>query len=106
MSKEQNKAVEINETRFYDALARRGLKLTHCSVEMGFGKSTLGMAVKSGHLTPTQVILLDKLYGIKREEYDVKSEKKQKEPTLDMNELYKTIYTAVFNAVKQAWKES
>lgn len=106
--KENRKAIEINKTKFYDSLERRGLKLTHCSVEMGFGRSTLGMAVATGRITPTQSILLEKLYGIKKEEYEAIEETKKKKPEskADMNDFYKTIYTAVYNAMKQAWKES
>ena len=106
------KTVKVDKTRFDDSLKRRGLMKTHVSIEMGYGKSNLGMMVRDGRFNPQVVVMLDKLYGIKPEEYEVKEEepkpekKEKKSSSLDMNELYKTIYTAVFNAMKQAWKES
>ena len=101
------KTVAVDKTRFDDAIKRRGLIAYKMSIDMGYGKSNLGMAVKSGHFTATQAVLLESLFGIKPEEYEPMAEEPVKtEATIDMNELYKTVYTAVFNAVKQAWKES
>lgn len=104
------KATKVDKTKFDDARKRRNLKITQMSMDMGYGKSNLGMMVSQGHFNPSTVVMLEALFGIKKEEYEVTEESPKTEEVkpsgLDMNELYKTIYTAVFNAVKQAWKES
>lgn len=111
MANEHPRSVKVDKARFDDARSRRGLKITQMSKDMGYGKSNLGMMVSQGYFNPNVVVVLEALFGIKKEEYELQEEKpekkeKKKETTLDMNELYKTIYTAVFNAMKQAWKES
>ena len=107
---EKHYAVKVNKDRLYDEIRAKGLTITGASKEMGFGKSTLGMAATQGYITYTQALLLEKMWNIKREDYEIVEEKPEeenpKETTLDMDKLYRTIYSAVFNAMKQVWGES
>lgn len=101
------KSVKVDGTRLQTALKRRGITMRQASQEMGYADSYLSYGcTKAGHLLPSVVIMLEKLYGIKQEEYEVKPEATEEAkpvvPSFDMNELYKTIYTAVFNATKEA----
>lgn len=106
---EKHYAVKINKDRLYDEIRAKGLTVTGASLEMGFGKSALAMNASQGHITHTQALLLEKMWNIKREDYELVEEsetEKPKETKLDMDQLYRTIYSAVFNAMKQAWGES
>ena len=100
--------VKVDNEKFHKELRRRGLQITVISREMGYGKSTIGEAVRGGKLKQTQAILMEKLYNIKPEDYAPTEEISggAEVPQVNYNEIYKTIYSAVYNAVKQAWRDS
>lgn len=61
--------VNVDNEKLHKEIERRGLKITQMSREMGYGKSTLGEAARSGKMKYTQALLLERLYNIKPEEY-------------------------------------
>lgn len=99
--------VNVDNEKLHKEIERRGLKITQMSREMGYGKSTLGEAARSGKMKYTQALLLERLYNIKPEEYAPTAESSggAEVSQTNANELYTTIYAAVYNAVKQAWRE-
>lgn len=105
--------VEIDPDRLREVFKRRNVTLSQAALEMGLNKKYLTNACtkKNPSIGATPAMLMERLYNISREEYEapqtvVKAEIVEPEPpALDMNELYKTIYSAVYNATKQAYKD-
>lgn len=81
------------------------------SREMGYAPNYLSTVTKGK--TPVSVtlkVLLDKLYGIKIEDYmenEAQQHEKQERGLTEeqRNELYKIVYAAVYEAVKKARNE-
>lgn len=104
--------INIDPDKLRTELAMRNLKLRTACAAMGYSKQALNDVLKRGHIGKPMATMLDKLFNIKIDDYklrpETRTEEKQeteKQPAINYSELYKTIYSAVFNAVKQAWRE-
>ena len=108
----KNRAMfQIDREKLYEALKKRGLRNTAVCADLGMSGSYLANCAHRGKITETSAVLLERLYNIKREEYQLVQEEPvipAKTPdvaALDYDKLYQTIYAAVYHAVKVVWSE-
>lgn len=105
--------INIDPNKLRAELTMRNLKLRTACEAMGYSKQALNDVLKRGHIGKPMATMLDKLFNIKIDDYKLypEPEDAENEPILasdglDYEKLYKTIYAAVYNAVKQAWRDS
>lgn len=108
MAKETN-MMPIDGKKFESALKRRGIPMQQASREIGFASSYLGNCVALGRIRKAAVHTLKSLYNIEYNDIapDSKTEEKHEptNPVIDYGMMYKTIYGAVYEAVKKALAE-
>lgn len=119
----RNFAVDVNAV---DAeLKKRGLERCDASEQMGRTRSYLSKKLSQGTFSPTDEMMFDILFNIKRESYELKDEKAEQvvdaQPAqevpmvaqpqeitvtleIDYDKLYKTIYSAVYEAARKAFE--
>ena len=103
----KKKMFKVSKDRLYAELKKRGVSPTQVAESFGFSRHYIHNAVSAGWLNETCAVLLERVYGIKREAYeavDVPVETAQPETKsdgIDHDKLYQTIYTAVYHAYKQ-----
>lgn len=103
----------INKASLKDALAVRGLSAEQVSRETGRGKSYISQCMTYGYMSASEALLLDRMYGIPRSEYEYVEPTPEPEPVaetpateqpqtsgIDYVALYNTIYAAVYAALK------
>ena len=102
------KTIEVDGEKLELALRVRNLLLAEASQEMGYNRQYLTKRIKGGGIPLATAKMLELKYGIKPEDQApyVAEQRAEEEPKSNMNELYKTVYAAVYNAVKQAWRDS
>ena len=94
---------------------KRGLNASEVAVELGYARGYFAGCKHEGrNLSMAVKRMLEKLYDIRPDEYEVKEEPATV-PTapppviqpfeLDYVRLYNIMYEAVYNAVKKAWSE-
>ena len=102
-------SIKINVKELEHELRRRGITLSEASREMGFRSNYFGNIKNRGYLPKTTILLLDKLYGIKEEQYSAEKKEEpkaeEKPVEIDYDKLYEVVYSAVYQAMKMAWKE-
>ena len=118
-------AVKVDIDKFHDIFKKRGLTMKEASLTCGLPPSYFSNhTTKNGALAKSAVILLEKVYNIKPEEYAVfesepEVEEKneqiviQKSAEIDYKRLYHTIYKATYDSTMKAhedwqdrkWKE-
>lgn len=94
---------------------KRGLNASEVAVELGYAKGYFsGCKYEGRSLSVAVKRMLEKLYDIRPDEYEVKEEPATVPTTpppviqsveLDYVKLYNIMYEAVYNAVKKAWSE-
>lgn len=101
------KGHDVDKSRLYAALKQRGASAQTASRAFGYNDGFLSNACYEGKLTDTTVILLEKVYGIKEEDFAPvkKQDSASTKPaeTIDYDKLYQTIYTAVYHAYRQVF---
>ncbi len=121
----RNFAVDVNAV---DAeLKKRGLERCDASEQMGRTRSYLSKKLSYGTFSPTDAMMFDLLFNIKRESYELKEEKAEQEQVVeeqpaqevpmvaqpheitvtlevDYDKLHKTIYSAVYEAARKAFE--
>lgn len=103
---------QIDGAKLRKAIAQRGMTFADVDRAMGHGSAYTSKIVSQGYYTKPARIMYEKLFGISYEDIkpDTQEEPEQTaEPVgggtaLDMEGLYKTIYGAVYEAVKRAWE--
>lgn len=65
----RTKRIEIIGEQLRESLNKRGILLKTASVDMGFSANYLSEAVRDDLISRQATVLLDKLYGVKVEEY-------------------------------------
>ena len=101
-----NKGVEIDGRKLKAALQRRNLSYTDASLGIGHAASYISSAINDGEMGRPSMILLERLYNIRPEEYIVnRVETPEKTDTPDGNKTYEIVYSAMYNAMKMAIKE-
>ena len=94
---------------------KRGLTASEVALELGYARGYFAGRKNEKNTLPVAVVrMLEKLYDIRPDEYEVKEEPATV-PTapppviqsveLDYVKLYNIMYEAVYNAVKKAWSE-
>ena len=95
---------KIDGTKLRTALLKRGVRLVDASEDLGYSKNYLKYLCDVGAVRPSVVQAIEKLYNIKYEEYQAveKPQEAVAQQSIDYNELYKCIYSAVYEAMKKA----
>lgn len=103
--------IEIDSEKFRKEIYKKNRNLQSMSFELGYSRSYLSVAVKSGKIPMSVVKTLDAVYGIPQERYEIKEEKDPiteingQEYRIDENALYELIKKAVYEGMKKAWEE-
>ena len=107
------KMVEIDKNKLIKALKKRGSNRQKASLEMGRCAEYLSQMSNQGSMSYASALMLENVLNIKPEEYCITNEEEREVKTqtsFNMDEFFerldKTIYSAVYNATKAAWKES
>lgn len=109
----------VDAKKLTKLLKKTGKNYSEIARSMGFGESAVSTAVRNGRMSYGMADCLSRLYSIEKEEYEyaekVEEEKVEPEvvkpidPKEVFNEvkddLYKLMYSAVYEAVKKAWAE-
>ena len=105
----------INPEKLNQEFKKRNLNLTEVAKEIGVTQSAITQALKRKSMAKAWAATIDHCFRIPPESYDfnnkggdvkkVELEVKRPQTGIDYDKLYKTIYTAAFNAMKQAWGE-
>lgn len=106
-------------------LKKRGLERCDASEQMGRTRSYLSKKLSQGVFSPTDEMMFDMLFNIKRDSYELKEEKEEQvvneQPAqevpmvaqpqeitvtleVDYEKLHKTIYDAVYEAARKAFE--
>ena len=100
-------------------IAQRNLSKGYVSEQIGHGRNFISESIRKGRLSNSAVKGLEAIFNINPEIYCVQEQSAEpiEEPAekeseleaisyqLDYHELGKTIYRAVYQAVKKAWSE-
>ena len=120
--------VKIDSEKLKAAIKARGLKASNISREFGFNYNYLSNAAFEGRLKKNVVLLLETVHGIKLDEYKyvepepapepkpvpapepkpVEEKAEEKEHVtgpIDYTQLYKTVFVAMYRAIKRAIAE-
>lgn len=109
----------VNGDKLRLCIAKKGLKITFASAQMGFNNNFLSDCARRGFISAVGKVSLESLFGIRYEDYMVEPEKEPEAPAepeapkaMEWNPprefwtaLYDHIYSAVYEAVKKAWSE-
>ena len=88
MKKRTVKALPIDGEKLKSAILSKGY-ITEISEELGCEKAYLSQTCKYGRITQSAALLLDKLYGIKYEDY--KPEEKKEKPVQETMPISETV---------------
>lgn len=102
-----NNMVMIDGKKLQAELKKRGVSFASASKELGFGVTYLTNSASRGYMRTAAIKALFAEYNINPDAYVLKESEpaEEKVAAVDYNELYKVIYTAVYEAVKKAWSE-
>lgn len=105
----------INADKLRKEIAKRGMTLTAASEEIGRASNFLSHTLSSGLIGKDTIVILDKLYNIPIDAYkaeepktvtaEITTEARQEKTAIDYNELYKVVYSAMYNATKKILSE-
>jgi len=99
--------MKCDKAKLYAALRARNVTPSDAAREFGYGRHYLMNCASKGEMTETCAVLLDRVYGIKREEYEVKNEPLEiaqpeiKGGEINYDRLYRVVYGAMYSAYKQ-----
>lgn len=98
---------DVDYSRLDYLLKKRGLTAAKAGRELGFSDNYFANVKARGRITKSGAILLERVFGIKAEDYSMNEAEpvNEKPAEFDYDRLYEVIYTAVYQAVKMAWKE-
>lgn len=107
----KKKLVLVDRAKLYAELKKRGVTPSQAADEFGYAKNYIHNAASVGKLNETCAVLLERVYGIKREDYKpcdkvvepVEPVSESKINQLDYDKLYQTIYTATYCAYRHAF---
>lgn len=102
------RAIEIDGSKLKKLLEQRNIDSATVSVKLGCSRTYISDCVRRNKISDQSVKMLSMLYGIGLEDIKKDDPVKPEEEKLDLfgnDEMYKTIYTAVYNAIKDAMKE-
>lgn len=107
---------KIDGQKLKAEIKRRGLTEKEISLELGWSQSYITDAIQRGMLRDSAILMLDKLYNIKIDDFVAEIEPEgvtevsepdvdSRSPQIDADKLYDVIYRAVYSAVKNAWMD-
>ncbi len=105
-------SIKIDRDKLEKAVRKRGMTMADASREIGRNENYLANLKHYGTISKASMVTMEKVLNIKQEEVEFCDEQEQPEelpalaPALDLDKLYEIIYTAVYHAVKQAWKDA
>jgi hypothetical protein len=107
----KKKLVFVDREKLYAELKKRGVTPSRAADEFGYARNYIHNAASVGKLNETCAVLLERVYGIKREDYKpcdkvvepVEPVSESKSNKFDYDKLYQTIYEATYNAYRQAF---
>lgn len=105
----KKKQFKVSKDRLYAELKKRGVSPTQAAESFGFSRHYIHNAVSAGWLNETCAVLLERVYGIKREAYEAvdapveTAQSEIKSDGIDHDKLYLTIYAATYHAYRQAF---
>lgn len=111
------KTIKIDGEKLKLLLRANGLTQREASERIGNGGSFISSACRYGTMSLKAALAIEAILGIKRSDFEIADPEitEKPEPTenasnlpsdsIDYDKLYRTIYTAVYNATKDAWKE-
>lgn len=102
----KRRTISIDGAKLTAELKKRGVTKAKASEEIGMSVNYLAACTHSGIISAVGSIALQKVYGIEPEDYALTDEPEVvEEPPADDDKLYRIIYMAVYNAMKQALNE-
>lgn len=106
------KLVKIDGNTLKKCIEKRGLTCSKAARELGFNPNFINKAVADNQINQPAIKLLEAVFNIKPEEYEIKDESEPiesklevAEPVIDYEKLENVIYKAVYEAVSKAWKK-
>lgn len=111
------KTIKIDGQKLKLLIAAKGMNQREASEAIGNGRSFISSACRYGTMSLKAALAIEAILGIKRSDFEIVEPEITEEPEpvkiapilasdgIDFDKLYKTIYTAVYNATKDAWKE-
>ena len=111
------KTIKIDGQKLKLLIAAKGMNQREASEAIGNGRSFISSACGYGTMSLKAALAIEAILGIKRSDFEIVEPEitEESEPTenasnlppdgIDYDKLYKTIYAAVYNATKEAWKE-
>lgn len=112
------RVTQIDSEALGKELVKRGLTKGNVSESIGHGRNFISESMRKGRLSNSAVKSLEAVFNIDPQTYCVTEQESEPEPEqkttpeseakvyqLDYHELGKTIYRAVYQAVKKAWSE-
>lgn len=104
----KSSAFTIDPRKLRHAINVRNLSLSQVDRDTGRSTTYTSHALRNGTMSASQAILLERMYGIMRADYEIVPEpepepvvEQEKETAgLDYDKLYQTIYAAVFAALR------
>ena len=106
----KKKLVLVDREKLYAELKKRGVTPSQAAEEFGYARNYIHNAACVGKMNETCAVLLERVYGIKREDYKpcnnvVEPVSESKSNKFDYDKLYQTIYAATYHAYRQALRE-
>ena len=115
MGKSRATRVAINGESLRSEFKMRGMTLSDASVKIGYEASYLSKATRDGLMPKSTMLLIQAMYNIDPEIYLLKEDEPIEAHIVevvqhgltdeDFQKLYKVIYSAVYEATKQALNE-
>ena len=102
--------IQIDKEKLKKEINRSGRNMAEASKEMGFNANYLACVRSVGYIPESSTKLIDFLFGIPVEKYQrVETPEQSVAPEYPFAfakiDFGKVVYEAVYNAVKDAWKE-
>ena len=110
------RTIKTDKAKFTAACRKRGITAKDAEIAIGMSGNYFSARLSEGHVPEYVSKLLKSELNMDRSEYEAEEPTQQamkiggKEPTriiaeMDMDKLYQTIYSAVYQAVKMAFSE-
>lgn len=104
----QKNMIKVDKNKLYAELKKHNTTPAEASRAFGYGDTYISNACYEGRINKTTMLLLERFYGITRETYEVTEKPLEiaqpeiKSGEIDYEKLYQVIYTATYQAYKQA----
>lgn len=111
----RNNMMPIDPERLRNELKKRGLSIGGAGIEIGYSANYMNNNLSRKNISHAGIVAMEKVFNLKYDDY----KPIQEAPTdyafrdvveapadpIDYDRLYKTIYAAVYEAMKKVWNE-